>query len=69
MSKSSAAFATKQWRRGKKNSQLWFTPEDMEIVKAAAKLDRRPVSTFCLLAVLAAARKVLKASKTLEAST
>ena len=40
-------------------SQLWYTPEQYELVKRAANIDRRPMTTFAILAVLKAARLVL----------
>lgn len=49
-----------QRRHGTKRvSQLWYRPDDYELVKAAAKLDRRPMTTFAIRATLQAARDVI----------
>lgn len=60
MAKTKAHKAVSRWRAVRKNSQLWFTPEQMRLVKEAAALEKRPVSTFCLMAVMSAAAKTLK---------
>jgi len=44
---------------GKIASQLWYTPEDYEIVKKAASLCRRPMTQFAIMATLQAARYAL----------
>lgn len=46
--------------RGYKASQLWYTPEDYALVQRAAKLVRRPMTTFAIVAALAEAKRVIK---------
>jgi uncharacterized protein (DUF1778 family) len=60
MNKKKNTLAVQRWRRERKNSQLWFTPKDYRTVKLAANLVRRPMSQFCLIAVLEAAKKTLE---------
>lgn len=40
-------------------SQLWYTPEDYELVLTASILDRRPMTTFAILAATEAARQLI----------
>jgi len=44
---------------GKKNSQLWYTQEEYDLVRKASKLVRRPMSTFAILAVLREAKRII----------
>lgn len=46
--------------KGYKASQLWYTPEQYDLVKLAAAENRRPMSRFAILATLAAAHQVVK---------
>jgi uncharacterized protein (DUF1778 family) len=45
--------------RGRRPSQLWYTPEDYDQVQRAARLVRRPMTQFAIMAALAEAKKVL----------
>jgi len=48
---------------GYRSSQLWFLPWQMDLIKEAANLERRPVTVFTILATVAAARKVIEKKK------
>lgn len=47
--------AVKRFRAKRKASQLWYTPEQYDLVKRAARLDRRPMTQFAIAATLRAA--------------
>lgn len=51
---------TRMRELGKIASQLWYTPEQYDLVKRAAQLDKRPMTTFAILATLEAATLLLK---------
>ncbi len=51
---------------GYKPSQLWYTEEEYELVQAAAKIDRRPMTQFAIRAALAEAKRVLKKAEETE---
>ena len=52
----------KNHKQGKKTSQLWYTPEQYDMVKRAAKAVNRSMTNFALYNTLIEARKVLKAA-------
>ena len=51
--------AIQRFRENKKCSQLFYTPEQYALVKAAAAIDHRPMTQFAIIATLRAARLVL----------
>jgi uncharacterized protein (DUF1778 family) len=53
------AGATAMRERGRRPSQLWYAPEDYDQVQRAARIVRRPMTQFAILAALAEARRVL----------
>jgi len=48
---------------GYRPSQLWFLPWQLDLVKEAARIEKRPVTVFTVVAALAAARKILAKQK------
>jgi uncharacterized protein (DUF1778 family) len=48
-----------RFRKSRRASQLWYTPEQYDLVKKAANIVRRPMTTFAILATLKAARYTL----------
>ena len=44
---------------GKKPSQLWYPPEQYDLVKRAAFTEHLPMATFAILATVAAAKNTL----------
>ena len=44
---------------GKIASQLWYTPEQYELVKKAATMERRAMTNFAIMATVKAAQRVL----------
>jgi uncharacterized protein (DUF1778 family) len=49
-------------KKGIKCSQLWYTPEEYELVKKAANIVRRPMTTFAILATIRFATQVFQES-------
>lgn len=47
-----ASGAVRMAELGKRPVQLWFTVEDLERLKRAAKADRRPVTQFITIHIL-----------------
>lgn len=45
---------------GKRPSQLWYTPEQYELVKRAAQVDGRSMVNFAKRATVAAARQMMR---------
>lgn len=45
---------------GKKSSQLWYTPEQYELVKRAAEVVERPMTKFAIIAVIKAAKRIIR---------
>jgi len=51
---------------GYKPSQLWYTEEEYRIVQEAAAIDERPMTQFAIRAVVAEAKRVIKAAKEMD---
>jgi hypothetical protein len=51
----------KRMRKNLKVSQLWYTPEQYALVKAAAARISRPMTTLAILATLEEARRICQA--------
>jgi uncharacterized protein (DUF1778 family) len=50
--------SAKMYRLGKKPILLWVTPEELEVIRAAAAGERRPVAQFVVYHSLQAAEAI-----------